>query len=221
MKTVSNNSSAQVPPREAPNRSANVTEHVQESRATAAGDLASLAAELKVLAHHDLQRLQPAGPAVGRPARTRAGHRQAAGIPRARPGGPLAAHPQGRRGRADDHRTAQLFVQRSGSAGLRCRPCRVVRGSGPGPAAGGDRAEPQRQRRVGGRARGGCRRVRGVLRRPTTTRTCRWCSSGICRWWSSTSPRTSRHVPGLHRRPGHAASSPNTLSGLAIGTSAC
>ena len=81
-----------------------------------------------------------------------------------RSGRPLAADPQGRRRRAGDHRAAELFVQRSRGAGLRRGPRGVVRGGGPGSAAGRGRAEPQRQRRVGRGARGGCRRLRGVLR---------------------------------------------------------
>ena len=79
----------------------------------AAGDPGVVGRRTQGLAHHDLQRLQPARPAVGRPSRAGARDRQAAGLRRSRSGGAVAAHPQGRRRRPGDHRTAQLFVQRS------------------------------------------------------------------------------------------------------------
>ena len=221
MKTVSNNSNAPVPRRE-PVRSANVTSMSRSPTPRRRATLASLGGRAQGLPHHDLQRLQPARPAVGRSARTGARHGQAARVSGAGPGGALAAHPQGRRGRPGDDRTAELFVQRSRGAGLRRGPRRVVRGGGSGPAAGRGRTEPNR--RATGRPP--CsRRVSTAswcTPRPTTTRICRSCCSAICRSSSSTSPRTCRAPRGSASTTAPPwPSSPNTLWSLATGRSGC
>src|ERR1700736_2515321 len=107
-------------------RCTNLTEHVRDSRATAAGNPGLAGGRTQGVPHDDLQCVQPARPVVGGSTETGARDRQAAGLPGSGSCRTVAANPQSRGGGPGAHRAAQLCLQRSGRSEFCCGACGIL-----------------------------------------------------------------------------------------------
>ena len=175
----------------------------RESHTAPACDSGVVGGRAQGLAHHHLECLQPTGSAL-----PELRERVLATAKRLGYAGPdpvarsLRTRKAGAVGLVMTEAT-DLLLQRPGGAGFRCGSGAIVRRAGAGAAAGGRRTQPQPCGRDRRRAFAPEWTASWCIRSATTIPTCRWCCSGGCPSWWSTSPiGLSGSVAGGHRRPG-------------------